>query len=449
MNITLEKKDALNAVVKITVENSDYLQKVEEALKKQRRNAQIRGFRPGMAPMGMIKKLYGKAILFEELNHIVSHRLMDYIRDEKLDILGDPLPHEADLGDMNEGDSFTFSFDLGMAPEFEPSFSKKNKIPYYIITPDDKMREGFIENHRRRHGEFMVNDTVREESMVKGTVSALNENMEPDINVPDTEDASLLISMLKDEAGKDLFIGKSAGDEVIFDIRTLLKSDIEIASFLKIKKEEVASVHGNYLFRIESVSSFEPAPMDASFFSKVYGGDGEMTEAQFIEKVNEEISNNLTRESDYRFRIDAIDYAVEKTGFDLPEEFLKRWLLSVNKEITPEQLDKEFGSFIKDMKWQLIRNKIARANELKVTEEELMSEAMAVTRNQFNQYGLYYATDDQIAGYARELLKKEEDARRLADRILDTKVTDFIRSNVKPDEKKVTTEQFNKLFEKA
>ena len=154
-------------------------------------------------------------------------------------------------------------------------------------------------------------------------------------------------------------------------------------------------------------------------------------------------------ESDYRFRIDAIDYAVEKTGFDLPEEFLKRWLLSVNKEITPEQLDKEFGSFIKDMKWQLIRNKIARANELKVTEEELMSEAMAVTRNQFNQYGLYYATDDQIAGYARELLKKEEDARRLADRILDTKVTDFIRSNVKPDEKKVTTEQFNKLFEKA
>ncbi|MBM3420611.1 MAG: trigger factor family protein, partial [Bacteroidetes bacterium] len=194
MNIALEKTDSLNAVVSITVEKSDYEQKVEEALRKQRRNAQIRGFRPGMAPMGMIKKLYGKAILFEELNHIVSHKLMDYIKEEKLDILGDPLPRETGIDDLIGKDTFTFSFDLGLSPEFDPVFTKKHKIPYYVITPDDKMREGFLENHRRRHGEFRVDETVEPESMIRGTVLALGETMEPAENGIHVHDASLLIS---------------------------------------------------------------------------------------------------------------------------------------------------------------------------------------------------------------------------------------------------------------
>jgi len=447
MNITLEKVDELNAVVKITVEKPDYEEKVESALKQQRRNAQLKGFRPGMAPMGLIRKMYGKAVLIEELNNIVSKKLSDYITEEKLDILGDPLPQETDIDEFDNMADFTFSFDLGLTPQFEPQFTKKIKIPYYIITPDQKMKDGFIENHRRRHGEFAENEIVGEQSMIRGTAIAVNDANEPAEDGIRAENVSLLLSMVDDETEKNLFLGRKAGETVIFDIRKTLKNDTEIASFLKINKEDVADVAGNFAMDISSISTFEPAALDAEFFRKVYGGDADMTESEFMKKVEEEIAGNLRNESDYRFRIDAIDYAVEKTKFDLPEEFLKRWLLAANKNLTAEQIEKEFDSFRKDMKWQLIRNRLASANEIKVSEEDLMQEAMTITRNQFMQYGLYYATDEQVAGYARELLKKEEEARKLADRVLDTKVTDFIRDNVKLDEKKVSSEQFNKLFE--
>jgi trigger factor len=195
-----------------------------------------------------------------------------------------------------------------------------------------------------------------------------------------------------------------------------------------------------------SIRTFEPAPLDSDFFSKVYGIEN-MSETDFHNKIEEEIAASLRRESDYRFQIDAVDFAVSRTVFDLPEDFLKRWLLSVNEKLTVEQLEKEFDGFRKDMKWQLIRNKIAKSNDLKVSEEDLLKEAMSVTRNQFMQYGLYYATDEQIEGYAREMIRKEDEARRLADRILDTKVVGWIRENVKLDEKKISSEEFNKLFE--
>jgi len=447
MNITHENIDELNAVVKVQIEKADYEKKVEDVLKTQRRKAQIKGFRPGMAPIGLIKKLYGKAVLFDELNKLVSENLSKYITEEKLDILGDPLPQETMLEDLEENSDFTFSFDLGLSPQFEPSFTKKNKIPYYIITPDEKMKEGFIENHRRKHGEFVKNDTASDKSMVKGILAELNDAMEPVEDGIYIDDASILLSVIADENEKNLFIGKSAGDEVIFNIRAALPNDTEIASLLRMKKDDVRDVKGNFSFTIAEINTFEPAKLDAEFFGKVFMSETEMTESDFYKKIDEEIAQSLSKESDHRFRIDAIEHAVEKSGIELPEEFLKRWLLNVNKELTADQLDKEFDGFKKDMKWQLIRNKVARANEIKVSEVDLMGEAMAVTRAQFMQYGLYYVTDEQISGYAVEILKKEDEARRLADRVLDTKVVDWIKENVKVDEKKVSSEEFNKLYE--
>lgn len=447
MNITRENIDELNAVVKVQIEKADYEKKVEDVLKTQRRKAQIKGFRPGMAPIGLIKKLYGKSVLFDELNKLVSENLSKYITDEKLDILGDPLPQETTLDDLDEKTDFTFSFDLGLSPQFEPSFTKKNKIPYYIITPDEKMKEGFIENHRRKHGEFVKNEVATDKSMVKGALIALNDEMEPLEGGISVNEASILLSVIADETEKNLFIGKSAGDKVIFNIRAALPNDTEIASLLRMKKDDVKEVGGNFSFDISEISTFEPAKLDAEFFGKVFMSETEMTEADFYQKIQDEIEQSLSKESEHRFRIDAIEHAVEKSGIELPEDFLKRWLLNVNKELTPDQLDKEFDGFRKDMKWQLIRNKIARGNEIKVSEEDLMKEAMAVTRAQFMQYGLYYVTDDQLAGYASEILKKEDEARRLADRVLDTKVVDWIKENVKVDEKKVSSEDFNKLYE--
>jgi trigger factor len=309
------------------------------------------------------------------------------------------------------------------------------------------MKEGFIENHRRKHGEFVKNDTASDKSVVKGILAELNDAMEPVDDGIYIDDASVLLSVIADENEKSLFIGKSAGDEVIFNIRAALPNDTEIASLLRMKKDDVRDVKGNFSFTISEINTFEPAKLDAEFFGKVFMSETEMTESDFYKKIDEEIAQSLSKESDHRFRIDAIEHTVEKSGIELPEEFLKRWLLNVNKELTADQLDKEFDGFKKDMKWQLIRNKIARGNEIKVSEEDLMGEAMAVTRAQFMQYGLYYVTDEQISGYAAEILKKEDEARRLADRVLDTKVVDWIKENVKVDEKKVSSEDFNKLYE--
>jgi trigger factor len=447
MNITLENIDLLNAVIKIQIEKTDYEQQVEKVLKQHRRTAQLKGYRPGMAPIGLIKKLYGKSVLFEELNKLVSENLSKYITDEKIDILGDPLPQETDLNDFDGNENFTFSFDLGLAPKFEASFTKKNKIPYYIITPDEKMKEGFVENHRRKHGEFINNESASEKSMVKGTLKELNAELEPAEAGIRVEEATILLSVIGDESEKNLFIGKSVGESVIFNIRKALPNDTEIASLLRMKKDDVQNIDGSFSLDITEIRTFEPAKLDPDFFAKVYGAETEMSETDFNNKVEEEISLNLSKESDYRFRIDAINHAVEKSGIELPEEFLRRWLLHVNEKLTVEQLDQEFDGFRKDMKWQLLRNRIATDNQIKISEEDLMVEAMAITRAQFMQYGLYYATDDQIAGYAAEILKKEDEARKLADRVLDNKVVDWIKANVKLDQKKVSTEEFNKLFE--
>ena len=208
MDITLEKIDELNAVVKITVGKPDYEERVESALKKQRRNAQLKGFRPGMAPMGLIRKMYGKAVLIEELNSIISDRLSDYITEEKLDILGDPLPHEIDPDEFDRQNELTFSFDLGLTPQFEPQFTKKNKIPYYIITPDQKMKDGFLENHRRRHGEFVNNESVGDQSRIVGTAVALGDDNEPAEDGIRAENVSLLLSVIDEESEKSHFIGK-------------------------------------------------------------------------------------------------------------------------------------------------------------------------------------------------------------------------------------------------
>jgi trigger factor len=447
MNITRENIDQLNAVVKVQIEKADYEQKVEDVLKTQRRKAQIKGFRPGNAPMGLIRKLYGKSVLFDELNKLVSENLSKYITEEKLDILGDPLPHETSIDDLDEQTDFTFSFDLGLSPQFEPSFTKKNKIPYYIITPDEKMREGYLDNYQRKYGEFVNNDTSGDKSMVKGTIIQLGDDLEPIEEGIRVEESSILLSTIGDEDEKNLFVGKSVGDTVIFNLRKALKNETEIASLLRIKKEEVQNIDGSFSMEITEIRTFQPAELNEELFNRIYPDETGLTTEAFMKKIDEELAQNLAKESDHRFRIDAINHAVEKTEFELPEEFLKRWLLNVNEKLTAEQLEQEFDGFKKDMKWQLLRNRIARDNEVKVTEEDLLGEAMAVTRAQFMQYGLYYITDEQLAGYASEMIKKEEDARRLADRVLDSKVVDWIKENVKVEEKKISSDDFNKLFE--
>ena len=449
MNITKENIDDLNAVLKIKIEKNDYEDKVETVLKDYRKKATIKGFRPGMVPIGLIKKMYGKAVHLDEINKIVTENIQKYITDEKLEILGDPLPKvdEQNKIDFDTQQDFTFSFELGLTPLFELKLSKKNKVNQYDIIVDEKMRSQYLENYTRRYGELKKSEQIEEKDVVKGKIEAIDENGNVIPEGPSVEETSLGIDIIKDEKIKKEFIGKNIHDTIDFDLKKAFPNDTEIAGILHKKKEEVADLGANYRFTVNEISRFYPAELGKELFDKIFGEGVINSEEEFMKKIEEEIVANLKRESDFKLMMDIKNMTMEKTDFQLPEEFLKRWLLRVNEKSTEEQIEKEFDSFRKDLKWQLIRNKVARDNEVKITEEELQKEAENITRYQFQQYGLFYATDEQIANYAKETLKRDEDAKRIADKILEEKAILLMKELVKLENKSVTVEEFNKLFE--
>lgn len=449
MNITKENIDDLNAVLKVKIEKTDYEDKVETVLKDYRKKATIKGFRPGMVPIGLIKKMYGRAVQIDEINKVVTDNIQKYLSDEKLEILGDPLPKadEQETFDFDTQEEFTFSFELGLTPQVDLKLSKKNKVNEYDIVIDEKMRKDYLENYTRRYGELRKAELTEEKDVIKGKIEAIDNegNLIPE--GPSVDDTSLGIDIIKDNKIKEDFIGKSIGDSIDFDIKKAYPNDTEIAGILHKKKEEVENLEGNFRFTVNDISRFFPAEVGQELFNKIFGEGVVTSEEEFMKRIEEEIKANLKRESDFRLMMDIKALAMEKTEFQLPEEFLKKWLLRVNEKTTEEQIEKEFDNFRKDLKWQLIRNKVARDNEVKITEEELQKEAENITRYQFQQYGLFYATDEQIANYAKETLKRDEDAKRIADKILEEKVLVFMKDMVKLENKDITVEEFNKLFE--
>jgi trigger factor len=449
MNISRENIDELNALLKVEIKKPDYEEKVEKVLRDYRKKANIKGFRPGMVPIGLIKKMYGKAIQIDEINKIISESIHKYLTDEKLEVLGDPLPKsdENDLINFDTQEDFVFSFEIGLAPQIELKLSKKNKLNYYDLIVDDKMKNDYISNYTRRFGEFKSVEKSGEKDMLKGNISALNDEKNNLTGGLSADNTTLSIDIIKDEKIKKHFINKKPGDIIDFDLRKAFPNDFEIAGILKKQKDEVANVDGKFRFTINEISRFESAVVGKELFDKVYGEGVIKTEEEFINKTEEEIVNNLKKESDYKLMLDLKKLVLDKTDISLPEDFLKRWLLKVNEKTTAEQIDKDFNSFRNDLRWQLIRNKIAKDNDIKISEEELHAEAENITRYQFQQYGLFYAKDEQIQNYSHEMLKREEDAKRIAEKILEEKAIEKLKELVKLENKKVTVEEFNKLFE--
>ena len=449
MNITRENIDDLNAVLKINFVRADFEEKVESVLKDYRKKATIKGFRPGMVPIGLVKKMYGTAVQIDEINKLVTDNIQKYIADEKIEILGDPMPlsDEREHFDFETQEEFTFSFELGLAPAFEVNLSKNNKVINYEIIIDEKMKNDFINNYTRRFGELRQAQAVEEKDVLKGSIEAVDSEGNTLPEGPAVESVSIAVDLIKDEEIKSAFMGKAISDSIVFDLKKAYPNDNEIAGILHKTKDEVADLQGDFRFTINEISRFYPAEIGQELFDKVYGEGVITSEEEFNKKIEGETASNLKYETDYKLMLDLKALALNTTEFSLPEEFLKRWLLKVNEKTTVEQIDQEFDSFRKDLKWQLIRNKVARDNEMQITEEELLNEAAKITRQQFNQYGLYYATDDQINNYAKETLKREEDAKRIADKVIDDKILTHFRGLVELVGESISAEGFNKLFE--
>lgn len=451
MNISKEVKDDLTAVLKIQINKGDYEPKVEKVLEDYRKKARIDGFRPGKVPAGIIRKMYGKSIMADEINKLLSENVMKYIQDEKIHILGDPLPSEKEQKPIDwENDSeFEFAFDLGIAPEFEINLSKKEKFVLYNIEPDTKLIGTYKDNYARRYGSFKICDSISDgKEMIKGSFVELNDDGTPKTDGISTTDSTIYLEFIKDEDIKKQFDDVKAGSILSFNLRKAYPNDVELASILKIKKEQAVFVNSDFQLTVDSISKFEKADINQELYDKIYGEGNVTSEEQFEAKITEEISHNLSRETDYKFRMDAKENILNKVDFALPVDFLKRWIYSSNEgKFSVEQIDQDFPKFERDLKWQLIQNKIIKDNDLKISDEEILDFAKVYAKMQFEQYGLFNVPEEHIENFAQESLKREDERRRLFERKYEDKVLDFIKEVVTVESKDISAEEFDKLFE--
>jgi len=450
MNITRENVNELNAVLKLELSKEDYEGRVNKVLKDYKKKANIPGFRPGKVPFGMINKMYGKPVLVEEINKLVSESLSKYLSEEKLNILGEPLPHEGDNKPINFDDDseFEFKFDLGLAPEIDVKLSEKDKAPYYNIKVDDELIDKFADNLSQRFGEFIHVNEIEDKDVLSVKIVQLNENDEVLEGGLFVEEARMATDVIKDEAIKKVILKAKKGDDLIIDLKKAYPLDTEIAALLKIKKDEAAEISGNFKISITEIQRFNKAEINQELFDKAYGEGTLKSIDEFRAKISEEAAEGLKRDSDYKFRIDVKESLLKKFNKDLPSEFLKRWLLAVNEgKFTLEDIEKDFDKFTDDLKWQLIKDKIARENKIEVTEEDLKSAAINNARMQFAQYGMNNVPVEHLEQFAQRTFENQEEMRRLHEGQIEEKVVGFLKETIKIDYKDITVEKFNKLFE--
>ncbi len=446
MNITKDLVDDLNAVITVKIEELDYQDKVEKVLKDYRKTASIKGFRPGKVPMGMMKKMYYKSALVEEINRLVSDNLMNFIKNEDLQILGEPMPHEGEdiaIPDFDTDKEYEFKFDLGLAPEFKSDVTEKDKVPFYIIKVENKVIDEQLEEVKGRFGELKPVDQAGNDEMLKGNLSEVKEEGLV------VEEVSMSLDMMKDDKQKKLFKDKKVGDKVVFDIKKAYPNDTEISALLKVDKEKLPEISENFELEIKEVQKFEKHELNQDLYDKVYGKDVVKSEEEFRNKLTEEMKMNYERESNYKFALDARDYFIKRAKIELPVEFLKRWIVAGNEKITKENIDEDFKDYENEFRWQLVKNQIVKANDINVSDEELFEYTVIMSRNQFYQYGLYNVPEEQIESYAKEQLEKPEEARRLREQKFDDKIIAFVKETVKLDKKDITLDKFRKLVEAA
>lgn len=443
MNITKELIDDLNAVVTVKVEEADYQGKVENILKDYRKTASIMGFRPGKVPAGMIRKMYYKPVLVDEINKLVSENLMNFIRNEKIQILGEPMPNEEDMKipDFDKDKEYTFKFDLGITPEFNSDITDKDKIVYYTIKVENSVVEEQIDEAAKRFGELKPVEKASKDELIKGI---LREEKPEGLVV---EDSSMSIDMMKDDKQKKLFAGKKPGDKVIFDIKKAYPNDTELAAMLKIDKDQVKDIAEKFEIEIKEVLKFSKHEVNQELFDKIYGEGNVKSLDEFKAKITEELSMNYERESNYKFALDSKDYIIKKANIELPSAFLKRWIVAANENISADTIDEDFKNYEEEFRWQLVKNKMVKAYDINVSDEELFEYAFILSKNQFYQYGLTNIPDEHIENYTKEQLAKPEEARRLREQKFDEKIISFVKETVKLDKKNITMDKFRKLFE--
>lgn len=450
MNIVRKDLDQNNAILTLQIVKADYAEKVAKSLREYSKKANIPGFRQGKIPAGLLQKMFGRAVIAEEINKIVSDEMYNFIQDNKLNMLGEPIPNETEqkVIDFHTDEDFEFVFDIGLAPQFEVELSTKDKIDFYSIAVSDEMVENQVKSYTSRYGKYIQEEIAEAKDMLKGELLELEDGKIKESGIA-ISDAVLTPSVMADEAIKAQFIGAAKGAVIVFNPSKAFENETEISTLLKISKEEAKEVSSDFQFTIQGITRYHESEIDQEFFDKMYEPGTVTTEEEFRSRIKANIEENLISDSDYKFGLDVKKALIEKyNNLTFPDAFLKRWVLSTNKNLTKETLDEDFPKMIADLKWQLIKDKIVKKFEIKVENEDVENYAKKITKAQFAQYGMVGMDDELISNYAKDMLKKEETLRGIAERVADNKVYNSVKQVVSINTKSITIEEFNKFFEK-
>ncbi|WP_298508731.1 trigger factor [uncultured Kordia sp.] len=435
MNITRENIDALNAVVTVNIEKEDYNDKVAKILTDYKKTANIPGFRKGHVPLGLVKKQYGKAVLVDEVNKLLQEGLNKYLVEEKLDILGNPLPRMQEEFDW-DAESFSFEFELGLAPEFNVDL-QENAITQYNIVADEKMIDGQVENIRKQYGKLISQDEITEESEVTGIFS--NEEKEIENN------ATFSLDKIKGKRNLNKFVGTKVGETLTLKTKGLFNDDHDLMNFLKVAHDDAHDLDIEVSFKINEANTRELAELNQELFDKLFGEGNVASLEEAKAKIKEDAERQFVQQSDQRLLNDVTEGLIENTKFDLPADFLKKWIQSAGEqELTPEQAEEEYTKSEKGLRYQLIQDRLVKDNEVKVEFEDLKEFAKQMIKVQMAQFGQMNPSDEELEGIAARILSNQEEVRRLTDQLLSQKLLDLFKEKAKLETKEVTYENFVK-----
>ena len=449
MKISFENPDKVNGLLTLTVETADFQERVNKTLKDYRKKANVPGFRPGMVPMGMIKKQFGEAVKAEEINKLIGEEIYKYVNDNKIKMLGEPMANESQVPvDLSKDAPYEFKFDIAVAPEFKVELSDKDTVDFYTIKVDDDLVNRQIDMFASRAGHYDKVEEYQANDMLKGDIRELDENGNTKEGGITVEGAVLMPEYIKVEDQKKLFDGAKLGDIITFNPKKAYpESDVEISSLLKVKKEEVAELTSDFSFQITEISRFVKSEINQELFDSVYGKDEVKDEKAFREKIAEGLSAQLVNDSDYKFLVDVRKYLENKVGeLTFPDALLKKIMLNNNKDKGEKFVEDNYAQSIKELTWHLIREQLVEANGIKIDDNDIKETAKEAARAQFAQYGMTNNPEEYIDNYANDMLKKREYVDSLVDRSIDRKLTAVLKNVVKLEQKEATLDEFNEMM---
>lgn len=448
MNISLENPEKVSGVLTLVVEEADFAGDVEKQLKDYRKKANVPGFRPGQAPMGMIKRQVGAQVKVDVINRLVGEKLYDYVRENKINMLGEPMPHLGEEPvDLDAAAPYTLKFDIAIAPEFKVKLSNKDSIVYYDITTDDAIVDKEIDAFASRSGSYQKVDEYQDNDMIKGDIRELNEDGSAKDGGITVSQASMLPSYIKVDDQKALFQGCKVGDVIVFNPKKAYpESNIEISSLLKVSKEEAEKITADFSFQVTEISRYQKHAIDQDLFDQVYGEGKVKDEADFRAKVTEGIKEQMVQNADFRFLQDVRKYVEGKIGeVKYADDLMKRIMLANNKDKGMEYVEKNYEASIKELTWSLAKNQIVEALKIKVDDADVKAVAIDVTRMQFAQYGMTSVPEEYLEQYAEGMLKNREQVDNLVNAAVDRKLMAALKDVVKLDKKTISFDEFRKL----